>query len=139
MAGNIFTLRMILVDDEAKKRELTAATPNDFLEDASHLIVVCSDLKQVVRAYGKKGERYASQQAGAAIENMLLRAEDLGLASCWGGALNGVAVKRILAIPAHFRVEAILPVGLEHLREQKKISPTMKYILSYNKFGKKNW
>lgn len=111
-AGNIPTVRFILVDDKEKKKKLAdAALGQHFIATAQYVVVVCSDLKQMTRAYDDRGIIYARQQAGAAIQNMLLKAVDLGLASCWTGAFNDAAVKRILKIPKDVNVEALLPIG----------------------------
>ncbi|MFC1685862.1 nitroreductase family protein [Nanoarchaeota archaeon] len=139
-AGNLHSMRLVIVDEEEKIKKIAEVAPyNEFIGDASHLIVVCSDLTQVVRVYGSKGKGYGAQQAGAAIENMLLMIENLGLATCWVGAFNENLVRRVLSIPDKIKVEAILPIGYEFKKEPKQKKPTIKSILSYNKFGKKEW
>ena len=77
------------------------------------VIVVCSDKKFLIRNYQKRGEIYARQQAGAAIEQILLKLTDMGLNSCWVGAFSDVTVKNLLKIPDDVDVEALLPVGFE--------------------------
>ncbi|MCK4721500.1 nitroreductase family protein, partial [bacterium] len=54
----------------------------------SYIIVVCSDITQLKRSYGSRAEMYGRQQAGAVIENILLKVTDLKLASCWVGAFD---------------------------------------------------
>ena len=53
------------------------------------------------------------QQAGAAIQNFLLRIVEEGLATCWVGHFDDVEVKRFLNIPdtENFVVEAMFPIG----------------------------
>lgn len=117
IAGNIYALRFILIDDKEKIRKLAEASQQDFFENISYVVAVCSDTTQVVRSYDEHGNMYARQQAGAAIENFLLKIVDMGLASCWVGAFVDDEVQQVLEIPQDLRdvinVEAILPVGYE--------------------------
>jgi len=135
-AGNIFTVRLILVDEAEKKAKLADAALNqNFVAEASHVIVVCSSKSQIELAYGNRGKAYAKQQAGAAIQNMFLRATDLGLGMCWIGAFNDDAVKRVLQIPDEVDVEAILPVGYETGKAYPRKKPELKEIVGFNRYG----
>jgi len=136
-AGNISTARFIIVKDREKKKKLAdAAFGQHFVATAQYVIAVCSDLTQLVRAYGDRGLIYARQQAGAAIQNMLLKAVDLGLASCWTGAFDDDAVKRILKIPKDINVEALLPIGYSAGNKVMRKKPDLDKI-TYLNFWKK--
>lgn len=138
MAGNVCTVRVVLVEDEDMRNKIAEASPdNEFMADAGHIIVACSDIDQARRLYDEKGEHYAAQQAGAAIENMLLTAESFGLAACWTSSFDEVVIKRLLQIPGDHRVEAIIPVGYEMSKPEKKRKPAFKEVVFYNKFGTK--
>ena len=140
MAGNIYTIKLIIVSDKKIKQELAeAALGQEFLARASYVIVVCSDLNQLKRSYGKRGEKYGRQQAGAAIENMLLKAADLGLGTCWVGAFDENSVKRILKIPdndnSNIQVEALLPLSNPFTKAKAKKKPDLKLITYFEKWG----
>ena len=139
-AGNIFSVRIIVVDDKEKKEQLAEAALNqDFIKQASHVLVVCSDYEQVTRSYGKRGGMYSAQQAGAAIENMFLKTTELGLDTCWVGAFDDGTVRRILKIPDDVKVEAMLPIGygeekkLKRHVERKKVD--IKHITFFNQYN----
>jgi nitroreductase len=138
-AGNIYSVRIILVSDSKTKLQLIdAAIGQEFIKDATYIIVVCSDPTETVRSYGARAEVYTRQQAGAAIENMLLRIQDLGLAGCWVGAFDEETVKRILHIPAHVQVEALIPVGYEFKKEimtEKRVKTDIYKIMNFEKWG----
>jgi nitroreductase len=138
-AGNICSVRLILVSDkDAKVKIADAALGQEFLRDVTYVIVVCSDPTATVRSYGARAETYARQQAGAAIENMLLKIHDLGLAGCWVGAFDEIAVKRILNIPAHIQVEALIPVGHElkkNVLAEKREKIDLYKILNFERWG----
>jgi len=139
MAGNLYTIRLIIVSDKEKKAKLMeAALDQEFVAQAPYVIVVCSDLALIKRSYGKRGiEIYARQQAGAAIQNMLLKITDLGLASCWVGAFDEKTVKDVLKIPEKIRVEALLPIGHAKEKVRARIKPELKQILSFEEYGVK--
>jgi nitroreductase len=137
-AGNICSLRIVLVTDKDKIQQLAEATSQHFLATAPALIVVCSDVKLVMMAYGKRAFMYSRQQVGAAIQNMLLKVTELGLASCWIGAFDDKSVRDILAIPDEVEIEAILPVAHKAwTREAKRKHADLKDILFFNRYGNK--
>lgn len=138
LAGNIATLRFVVITDKTKIQKIAEACQQDFVSDVEYLVVVCSKLDEVKRAYGKRGEMYARQQAGAAIENFLLKITDMGLASCWVGAFVDDLIKDILVIQDEVNVEAVLPIGYEMPRTGKQRKKTsMDNVLYWNKWKEK--
>ena len=60
MAGNIFTVRIVVVNDEKKKNEISeAALKQYFIADASYVLVVCSEIDNLSRNYANQAEKYA--------------------------------------------------------------------------------
>lgn len=136
VAGNIYTIKLILVSDKKKKQELAeAAIDQEFIAEAHYVIAVCSDISQLLRSYSERGKTYARQQAGAAIENMLLKATSLGLACCWVGAFDENAVKRILGVPEEIQVEALLPIAYARGKAKEKVRPDLKRVLNFERWG----
>ena len=138
MAGNNFTLKFIVVDDEEKIQKIKDASQQDFVGYAKFIVVVCSDDERTVNAYGEKGEIFARQQAGAAIENFLLKIEESGLATCWVGYFAENQIKKELNIPENVKIEAIFPIGYEHPEKsttKRKID--LDNILRFNDYKNK--
>jgi nitroreductase len=135
-AGGMFAIRFIVIDDEKTiKKMADACLGQSFIAEAPYLLVVCSDMTQIRRSYGKRADFYARQQAGAAIENIFLKITDLGLSTCWIGAFDENAIKRITEIPDAFVVEAVLPIGYEQGKEKSKEKIGLRHIVHYNKWG----
>ena len=111
MAGNIFSLKFILVDDEKKIDQLAKAAEQDHVAQAQYVLVVCSEKKLTLNAYREFGEKYCKQQAGAAIQNFLLKITDLDLGSCWVGLFDDNLVKRAIKAKDFVQIEAVLPIG----------------------------
>ncbi len=137
MAGNIFTLRAIMVQDLDKIQKLADAAQQGFISQAKCVVVVCTKKDRCVKSYGKDGEKYVKQQAGAAIQNFLLSLEEMGLSSCWIGAFVDNQVKRILNIPNDIDIEAMFPVGYELGKTIKKAKQDIDYMLYYDKWKNK--
>jgi len=138
LAGNIPTVRFILVTEPELIAKLTEACQQGFIVEAKYVLVVCSSMEQTTRSYDERGKKYCSQQAGAAIENLLLKLTELGLATCWVGAFSDNQVKRILQIPEQVEVEALFPIGYEMPPKTKQRNkPALDTILYLNTWKNK--
>ena len=112
-AGNIQNWKFIVVrKEEVIKKLAEASFDQDWMEDAPVHIVIAGEPKKAERFYGARGQRlYTIQTCAAAIENMLLVANDLGLGSCWVGAFDEAKVVRALNMPEDAIPQAILTIG----------------------------
>ena len=136
MAGGNYSPKFILVDDSEKIKKISEACDQDFVSQAHYIVIVCSDPTRTMNAYGKQGEIYARQQAGAAIQNFLLKIQEYGLATCWIGYFVEEYIKRELKIPDHVQVEAVFPIGFEfEKRPAKKSRIDLDRILYFNSYG----
>jgi nitroreductase len=89
-------------------------------EPAAYIVVLIN------RSRTKK-PRYAEADAAAAVENILLVAEDEGLGSCWLGAIERPKIGKILNIPKYCQVKYVIALGypdesprLERLKDSIK-------------------
>lgn len=138
MAGNIFTLKFILVDEKEKINKIAEACQQNFVSQASYLVIICSDKKMLVNAYEKKGEKFNKQQVGAAIENFLLKIEEKKLSTCWIGYFAEEQIKEALKIPADVEVEAVFPIGYEKEKTYtKRTKIDLDNILYFNEYKNK--
>ncbi|MBL7198289.1 MAG: nitroreductase family protein [Candidatus Omnitrophica bacterium] len=81
-----------------------------------------------------KFPKYAQADLGAAIENMLLAATEIGVGSCWLGAIDRKAIAKILSLPRNVAVEYVVALGYPD--EKSKIEPMKKNCKYYK--DKKN-
>jgi nitroreductase len=113
MAGGNYSLKFILVSDEDKIQQMAEASQQPFISKARYVVVFCSNPSRTINAYGERGRIYSRQQAGAAMQNFLLKLEEAGLSTTWVGHFVEEQIKSILEIPEHVQVEAIFPIGYE--------------------------
>jgi len=140
MAGGNCTLKIILVDNEEKLKEIAEASQQRHVGQVEFIVVVCSNPSRTITEYGKEeGRKWVNQQTGAAIQNFLLEIESAGLASCWVGYFEEEKVRRVLKIPEEINIEAILPVGYEAEKKRtKKDKIELDRILYFNYYNNIN-
>lgn len=136
MAGGNYTLKFILVDNEEKINKIAEASQQDFIAQAKFVVIICSNPTRTVNLYGKRGEFYMKQQAGAAMENFFLKVVESGLSTCWVGHFIEEQIKDLLKIPKDVEVEAIFPIGYEYAKPiTRKAKIDLDRILYFNRYG----
>ncbi len=136
MAGNNYTVKFILIDDEEKIKKISESCQQQFIADAKYLVVVCSNPSRPINAYGKIGEIFCRQQAGAAMENFFLSIEEAGLSTCWVGYFVEEQIKEELKIPDEVNIEAIFPIGYEAEKPRTRhVKIELDRILYFNSYG----
>jgi nitroreductase len=112
-AGNIQEWKFIIVTkEEVRKKIAEICIKQYWMQDAPVHIVAVSHPAKVANFYGNRGEKvYSMHSSGAAIENMLLAATAQGIGSCWVGAFNESALKKLLNIPPDAVPQAVITLG----------------------------
>ena len=118
-AGNINNLRFLIVEEPANIQKIAEFAQQYWISEAQWVIIVCSEIKKLEEIYDVHAFKYAKQQAGAAIENMLLRITDLGLAACWVGAFADNSMKAHFKIPDDWQIEALIPIAYPKYKHHK--------------------
>lgn len=112
-AGNLQARKVVLVKDDGTKEKIAQASHNqEFVAEAPIVFVICADLKESAVKYGERGrELYSVQDATIFASYLQLTATSLGLSSCWVGAFEEEAVRKILGLAGNLRPVAVIPVG----------------------------
>ena len=138
LAGGIPTLKFILVSEKEKIAEIAEACQQNFISQIHYVVAVISDPAKTVNSFGKRGEIYVRQQAGAAIQNLLLKIEEKKLAACWVGHLSEGQIKRILKVPDKGQqIEAVIPIGYEFKKERPSKKVDLDAVLYFESYGNK--
>ena len=56
MAGNFFSLKIILVDDSTKIKKLSEASEQDFFSEVSYIVVFCTFPNLTIKTFGEEGK-----------------------------------------------------------------------------------
>lgn len=137
MAGNNFSLKFILVNDPEKIRKIAEYSEQDFIASAEFVVVVCTVPTRTKIAYEERGEKYLKQQAGAAIQNFLLKITEAGLATCWVGHFYDDKIKYFLKIPDNVEIEALFPIGYALEKPKKKETVNFDSVMYFEQYGNK--
>jgi nitroreductase len=137
--GNLPILTYTIVEGPEKINKIAQACQQEFIKSAQILIIICSNPKNVEIMYDKRASKYVKQQTGAAIENMLLKITELGLASCWVGAFSDITIKNALKIPDEIEVEAVLPIAypLKTDKTEQKLKPVLETRVFFETYKNK--
>lgn len=111
MAGDIFSLKFIYIDNEKTISDIAKWAGQDFISQAKCLVVFIRTPTKTKLSFKERAELYLPQQAGAAIQNFLLSLEEKGLSTCWIGHFDEEKIKHLLKIPKDKEIEAIFPIG----------------------------
>ena len=98
-------------DGDLRSELAKAASSQDWMKDASAIIVFTADYERTTKKYGNRGKRYVHIEVGHAAENLFLQTEALGLATIVVGAFNDAAVARLLELPGDVEPLLLMPVG----------------------------
>ena len=124
--------KFVVVKNIKKRKELAEATLNQsFIAEAPIVIVAVATNPESVLTSGVPA--YALDLA-IAIDHVTLAATEEGLGTCWIGAFDQEAVKKVLEIPEEFKVMALMPIGFPADKPKPKSRKEMKEIVSYDSF-----
>lgn len=155
--SNIQPWRFIVIKSQEIKEKLKAATRWKFALKAPVIIACCTDLSS---ANGRQDRVVELSQAGAfdnvemdgeytppektqeqllaylnmnvgiAITQMMLKAVDLGLGTCWIGGFDPLKTKRVLGLDDNLHIVALLPIGYpERIPAQRPRFPLERLIV----------
>ena len=145
--GNLKEWRFIVIRDPEQKRKAVQATysrnnecnpPQEWLMSAPVLIAVTADLETAAGRYGRVGiDRLVYLDCASAVENMLLCAVDLGLASCFISGFREHEMAQALGLPPTVEVIALLPIGYPAASGAKRPALTEEEATYYEAWGRK--
>ena len=98
-------------DGDLRSELAKAASSQDWMKDASAIIVFTADYERTTKKYGNRGKRYVHIEVGHAAENLFLQTEALELVTIVVGAFNDAAVARLLELPGDVEPLLLMPVG----------------------------
>jgi len=139
-AANRQPWEIIIVDDPELIEKLAKAALEQFwIATAPIVFVVCVNEKIAKAHYGNRGEMYALETIGCAVQNMMLAAHSLGLGSCMVSAFDEDEVKEITECLEFIRPVALLPIGYPAEKPEIPYRDDVPQFTYLNKFGEKKY
>jgi len=102
----------VITNNELIKKVASLTAYHKWVQSAPCLIAVFLDTKVIDDTISNIHLKHI-QAIGAAIQNILLEANDLGLGTCWIGEIlkNEDKVKALIEIPSEMQLMAVITVG----------------------------
>lgn len=132
-AENSQPWRFLIIDDPELKQQVAARAFSGiysacrFAAQAPVLVLLLARLDFLANRLGRmiQGTQFYLLDLGIAGEHFILKAEELGLSTCWIGWFNIRAIRKFLQIPRKYRPVAIISLGYaasrpagDHLRKK---------------------
>ena len=112
--------------------------PNRWAREAPVILVVCASRKMIPNYLGEPAAviSYHQIDLGIAMEHVVLRAQEIGLGTCYVGWFKTGRIRRLLEIPRGWKISCLLALGYpdEDDRPRKKRLP-LEEILFFNRIG----
>lgn len=139
-AGHTQVQEFIIVIDPITKRKLCQASLGQSqVENASVLIIVCSNTSRSVERYRKRGTEFYSVIDGAfASMVMLLSAVNEGIGASFVGAFEDNEVRKILRIPIQVRPIGIIALGYPAEKPERFERIELNNLVHYERYDRTN-
>ena len=130
-AANRQPFTFLVIRDGATRAALKAAYGQPWFYEAPVIICACAEPAKAWRR--NDGRNYADVDTAIAMDHLILAAAAEGLGTCWIGAFNPAALKKVLNLPNGLEPVAITPVGFPADAEpkpktRKAISDLVRYV-----------
>lgn len=138
-SGNLQNWKFIVVKDAERRGKIVKLCNKQFwAQNAPVLVIVCAELSRAKRMYGSRGEElYSVQNCAAATQNIMLRAYDLGLSSCWVGAFDENAIAKEIELDEKHRVLSVVTLGYGKAYSVLRRDPLENFV-NFERFGNKD-
>ena len=128
---------IIVIDPITKKKLCQASLGQSQVEDASVLIVVCSNTSRSVNRYGKRGTEFYSVIDGAfASMIILLSVVNEGIGASFVGAFEDNKVSKILGLPAHVKPIGIIALGYSAEKPERFERIELNKLVHYERYDR---
>jgi nitroreductase len=131
-AGNRQDWKFVVVRDQETRGKLAIAAKGQmFLEQAPVTIVGCAIEPTYIMMCGQSA---GILDVSIAFSFMMLAATELGLGTCWLGAFDENAVRKILGVPDRMRIVAMTPLGYPGEEPAGRPRKSMDEVVCHDKF-----
>jgi len=124
--------KFVVVRDIQRRQKLAqAAEGQTFVAQAPVVIAAVATLPEPMMICGVPA--YAVDLA-IAVDHITLAAVDEGLGTCWIGAFSQEAARKILNIPAKYKIVVLMPLGFPKEPGRPKTRKSLDEIVCYETF-----
>lgn len=128
----------LLIRDDVKIHVLGSIKGQAFISEAPSIILALINMEAYRNVKTPEMKEYfAHMDSGAAIQNLLLTGEYLGLGLCWVNIepRNNSEIRSKLGIPDNYRVMAMIPAGLPDGETKPPGRKDLEGMIHYENWG----
>lgn len=108
-AANRQAFKLYVIPTAGRQEELRQLYGREWFARAPLVLGIAGDTaRNWVR---KDGRNYVDVDCAIVMDHVILQAADLGLGTCWIGAFDAAAARRLLDLPAGWEPVAFTPLG----------------------------
>lgn len=127
------------IKDEFSKTVFTGVYKNclNLGLNAPAIIAVCAKIGgNISTRVGQviSGTRFYLIDQGIAVEHLVLKAQELGLGTCWIGWFDPKKAKKFLKLPLDVRCEILIAIGKPAEAPEARPRKELSQVISYNKY-----
>lgn len=128
-ASNLQPFQFIVIHTKGREEELRRIYRSSWFFQAPLVICACSIPSQ---SWARRdGKNYSEVDVTIAMDHLILAATELGLGTCWVGAFNPDAARKILKLPDNVEPIAFTPLGYPNdqlgYKSRKSINELVRY------------
>jgi nitroreductase len=129
-ASNRQSFRLFVIKTAGFKDELRKIYQKEWFVQAPYVIGICGI--QEGNWVRRDGRNYADVDSAIVMDHVILSATDLGLGTCWVGAFDPDAARKLLDLPQGMEPIAFTPIGYPAdnpgIKKRKPIDELVRYI-----------
>jgi nitroreductase len=130
-AANLQSLEYLIIDSPEVRDKLfpylkwanyiaPRGTPPEGKRPVAYVVVLVNQKKEL--------PAYSAYDAGAAIENLILTAWEIGIGVCWIKALDKEKIFRFLKLPKNLKLDSVLALGYcAEMPKPETLTKSLKY------------
>lgn len=133
-ACNFQPFQFIVVQKKENLAALAKAYPGDWFAEAPMVIAICIDPKKAWHRSRHDDRCYADVDAAIAADHMTLAAAEIELGTCWIGAFDPKAARKVLKTPRAIEPLILLTLGHPNEAGRPKTRKSLDELVRYE-----NW
>lgn len=133
-AGNRQPWAFITISDPKRVKALKSLSPG-ILCNPQAIIVICMNVSLAMHTGDGQVDKMTWMDIGAAMQNILLAAHDLGLGACPIGSFNQEAVARLLQLPDEVESALFITIGIPERIPEAPRKRLLQEITFSEKYG----
>lgn len=131
-AANRQSFQLIIIHTEGKEEELRAVYPGPWFVQAPLIICACGlPQENWVR---RDGKNYNDVDVAIIMDHLILAAANEGLGTCWIGAFDPDALRKVLELPPEVEPIALTPLGYPDDQPQPKKRKNLNELIRYERW-----